>query len=159
MPTDNLQRRLAPDHLVDLPEDDADLKTEVENAVEPEKKAVVDRLDDPRNAEQYTFTLRHRDARNKLWEGTFTSKILNIGERQLVGVMRSRYQGGVPLEALDASTADLNMKLAHLSYSLVHYPKWAEKMRELTDPGVIDAIYQEVASHEAFFLGWDLAQG
>jgi hypothetical protein len=157
MAIDNLQKKLAPDHLVDLPEDDEDLKTEIEDAVEPEKKAVVDRLDDPRNAEEYTFTLRHRDARNRLWEGTFTSKILTVGERQLVGVMRSRYQGGAILESLDASTADLNLKLAHLSYSLVHYPKWAEKMRELKDPGVIDAIYQEVASHEAFFLGWSVA--
>lgn len=156
MPIDNLQKKLAPDHLVDLPDDDQDLKDEIQNAVEPEQKTIEDRLNDPRNAEQYTFTLRHRDARNKLWEGTFTSKILSIGERQLVGVLRSRYQGGATLESLDASTADLNLKLAHLSYSLVHYPKWAEKMRELRDPGVIDAIYQEVASHEAFFLGWDV---
>lgn len=154
MPIDNLQKKLAPEHLIDLPEDDQDLKDEISKQVEPEKKAVEDRLDDPRNQEQYTFTLRHRDSRNKLWEGTFTTKILTIGERQLVGVMRSRYQGGVPLEALDASTADLNLKLAHLSYSLVSYPRWAEKLRELKDPGVIDAIYQEVASHEAFFLGW-----
>lgn len=156
MPMDNLQKKLAPDHLVDLPEDDQDLKDEIQSAIDPEQKVVEDRLNDPRNAEQYTFTLRHRDARNKLWEGTFTSKILSIGERQLVGVMRSRYQGGATLESLDASTADLNLKLAHLSYSLVNYPKWAERMRELKDPGVIDAIYQEVASHEAFFLGWDV---
>jgi hypothetical protein len=159
MAIDNLQKKLAPEHLIDLPDDDSELKNEIENAVEPEKQAVESRLDDPRNNEEYTFTLRHRDARNRLWEGTFTTKILTIGERQLVGVMRSRYQGGVPLEALDASTADLNLQLAYLSYSLVNYPKWAAKLRELKDPGVINAIYQEVASHEAFFLGWDVAQG
>lgn len=156
MPRTNLQEKLAPDHLVDIPDDPEDLKAEVENAVEPAKKAIEDRLNDPRNAEQFTFTLQHRDARNKLWEGTFTTKILTVGERQLVGVMRSRYQGGAPLESLDASTADINMKLAHLSYSLVNFPKWAEKLRELKDPGVIDAIYREVASHEAFFLGWGM---
>jgi hypothetical protein len=156
MATANLQAKLAPDHLLDVPDDVEDLKEEVANAVEPEKKKIEDRMNDPRNAEHYTFTLQHRDARNQLWEGTFTTKILSIGERQLVGVMRSRYQGGAPLESLDASTADINMKLAHLTYSLVHFPKWAEKLRELKDPGVIDAIYQEVASHEAFFLGWGL---
>lgn len=156
MPTTNLQTKLAPDHLLDVPDDVDELKAEVEKVVEPEKKRIEDRMSDPRNAEQYTFTLKHRDARNKLWEGTFTTKILSIGERQLVGVMRSRYQGGQALESLDASTADINMKLAHLSYSLVHAPKWAEKLREIKDPGVLDAIYQEVASHEAFFLGWGL---
>jgi hypothetical protein len=156
MSIDNLQKKLAPEHLIDLPEDDADLKNEIEAQIDPDKKKTEDRLDDPRNQEQYTFTLRHQDARKKLWEGTFTTKILTIGERQLVGVMRSRFQGGAPLEGLDASTADLNLKLAHLSYSLVSYPRWAEKLRELKDPGVIDAIYQEVASHEAFFLGWGL---
>lgn len=155
----NLQKRLAPEHLVDLPADTEDLKTEIENTVEPEKKAVVDRLDDPRNNERYTFTLRHTDARGKLWEGTFTSKILTIGERQLMGVMRSRYQGGTPLEALDAQTAEINLQLAHLSYALVDYPRWAEKLRDLNDPGVVNAIYREVASHEAFFLGWDLVEG
>jgi hypothetical protein len=150
----SLTETLAPKHLVDLPESDEKLREEIENQVEPSKKAVVDRANDPRNEENYTFTLSHRDGRGKLWEGTFTTKILSLAERQMVGVLRARYQGGTMLEALDASTADLNLKISHLSYSLTQYPQWAKALRDLKDPGIIDAIYAEVASHEAFFLGW-----
>lgn len=159
MPETNLSDTLTPSHLADLPEDEAKLREQVATQVQPEKKPVVDRANDPRNDERYTFTVSYRDARGKLWEGSFTSKILSLGERQQMGVLRAQFQAGTALDSLDMSTADLNMKLAHLIYSLAAKPKWADSLRALLDPGIIDAIYEEVASHEAFFLGWLPAEG
>lgn len=159
MPETNLQKSLTPQHLVDLPEEESKLREEVEAQVNPEKKASADRADDPRNEERYTFTTSYKDGRGKLWQGTFTTKILTLGDRQMVAVLRTRYQAGTPLEAMDATTADLNMKLAHLSFSLVDCPKWAENLRELSDPGIVEVVYEEVASHEAFFLGWLKTEG
>ncbi len=152
---DDLTARLDPTHLApDLPDSDEDLRKEVEAEVEPAKAAEARDASDLRNEERFSFRVDYVDARGEPWEGAFVTKILNVGERQQVGVLRSRFQGGAALESLDAYTADINSKVAHMMLSLVDKPKWAKDLRKLLDPGVLDAIYREVASHEAFFLGW-----
>lgn len=161
----NLQERMTPKHLmqpeavdeVEIPSDD-DLKRRVETASVPEKPKADPDKPDPRGEKKYMFTLEHRDARGKVWTGQFTNKILSIHERQQVGAMRSMLGAGQPIQSLDALTIELNLMVAHMTYSLVEKPDWAENLRSLEDPSVLQAIYTEVDSHESFFLGWGTPQ-
>ena len=125
--------------------------SEIEDSPEKEKKS---RADDPRSHREFTFSINYIDANGKAWIGDFTTKILSIHERQKVGILRSQLGGGMPVESLDAMTVELNLMIAHLTFSLTARPKWAETLRNLEDFAVVQAIYTEVASHEAYFLGW-----
>jgi len=163
-PTKDLQDRLNPKHLLgiddnepDLPSDD-DLKGRVEASSVPEDPKSNPEKPDPRGEKKYTFNLEYKDARGKIWTGQFTTKILNIHERSQVGAMRSMLGAGQPLNSFDAMTAEVNLMISHLAYSLVEKPDWAENLRTLEDPGIIQAIFTEVDSHESFFLGWEAAQ-
>lgn len=145
----NLQDRLIPSHL--LPETEEGLKEEVNEAVVKidEKEPVKD----PRDEEEYTFQLKFTDGRGKLWQGRFVNRIVNIHDQQLIGVMQSRLGGGQPLNSLDALIAELNMMVAHLTRSLKDRPDWAKNLLAITNYEIVQAIYMEVASHEAHFHG------
>lgn len=156
----DIQERLTPKHLIQpeaevetIPTDE-DLKKQVEEAGLPQKPKADPDKPDPRGEKKYTFQLDYKDARGKIWKGQFTNKILSIHERQQVGAMRSMLGAGQPVQSLDALTIELNLMVAHMTYSLVEKPEWAENLRSLEDPGVLQAIYTEVDSHESFFLGW-----
>ena len=149
MESDEFIRRQEASHL----QDTSALKEEVEKSVKGQGEKTID-LKDPKAAKSYTFSLDYTDAHGKTWAGSFTTKILSIGERQLVGALRARMSGGAQVESLDALTVEINLMLAHLAYSLTDKPKWADNLAELEDVGVVQAIYSEVASHEAYFLGW-----
>lgn len=144
--TPDLAERLKADHLAE-----ADLKDEI---VEQDPGAKVMALDpnDPKGREEYTFRLRWTDGRSKLWEGEFTNKILSIGERQMAGTLRARFSN-VAFDRLDALTSEINFITAHLTFSLKDKPEWAKNLRDLKDIALIQAIYEEVASHEATFFG------
>lgn len=109
---------------------------------------------DPKMQERYTFSLDWKDPHGRTYQGQFTNKILPIRERQASGVLRAQLNGGLPREAVDDLTTEVNLMLAHLAFSLVEVPAWAKDLRALTDTRVVYAIYEEVASHEATFLGW-----
>ena len=140
-----------------IPESNEDLKKEIESVVPPIKPAEVevDFHNDPKSKKEYTFELNYKDNSGKIWSGKFTTKILNIGERQMAGALRSRYSGNTPLESMDISTVLMNIMLDHLTYSITQKANWCDNLRELHDPGIIEAIYEEVASHEEYFLGWE----
>jgi len=119
----------------------------------PEKLA-KDRANDPKAAKEYTFPFKFVDASGKDWSGDFTTKILSIHDRQRVGILRAQLGGGLPVESLDALTVELNLMIAHLTFSLTARPDWAKSLRDLSVFPVVQSLYAEVASHEAFFLGW-----
>lgn len=144
-----VERAAVPSHLIEASTEE--LKASVEESME-DKKEEID-PNDPRLEESYTFNFKWKDGRGKLWEGTFTNKILSIKEQQGVGVMRATLSGGVDARALDVYTAEINAMIAHLSFSLIQTPKWADDLRELKDVKLLQAIYQEVADHEAMFFG------
>lgn len=145
--------RLTAKHLKDeIPENTEDLKQTIEITVD-EKKWFKD---DPKMEKKYTFSINWKDAHGKLWEGTFVNKILSIRERQMVGVMRSRLGNALPPEALDVSTQELNLMIAHLSFSLEKKPDWAEDLRDLDHVELLQNIYVEVMAHEATFFGREL---
>ena len=157
MANKDLVKQLAPTHL-DIPDHADDLKNEIDQAVNPDPEKLKGNLDDPKLKKEYKFTFSWTDGRGRLWNGDFINKILDVGDRSNVGVMRARLSGNVPLEALDSLTVEANLCLAHLSYSLKVKPKWAEDLRSLLDVSLLQAIYMEVASHEATFFGYANAE-
>jgi hypothetical protein len=160
----SIQERMKPTHLIrednpdpEIPSDE-DLKKKVEAAALPEEPKADPDKPDPRGEKKYTFTLDYKDARGKIWKGQFTNKILSIHERQQVGVMRSMLGAGQPLPSLDPLTVELNLIVAHMTYSLTEKPDWAANLRSLEDPQLLQEIYMEVDSHESYFLGWGTNQ-
>lgn len=118
---------------------------------------------DPRDAREYVFSLKYVDGRGKHWEGEFKNKILTLRDRQQVGILRARLADGLPLTSLDILTAEINLMLAHTAYSLIEWPDWAGRenddrkkvlaLDKLDDVELLQAIYAEVDSHEAYFRG------
>lgn len=144
-----LAEQLRPDH---IPTDE-DLRKEAEASLDT-NVTVEEDPDDPRGEVEYPFELSYIDARGKVWRGSFVDKILTIGDRQLVELARARCHGGMSMESFSQEAVERNLMLAHLLYSLVKKPKWAETLRDLHDPGILRAIYGHAAEHEDFFLGW-----
>jgi|WetSurMetagenome_2_1015567.scaffolds.fasta_scaffold36956_3 hypothetical protein len=133
-----------------------ELKDALEGKAEETPEQRYERLEsEPKMKVEYTFTIDYTDGRGKRWHGEFVNRILSYKLRSRVGAMRASMSGGLPLEALDLPTMEINEKLAHLTISLTARPKWAEgeKLADLLDPKILDLIYSEVASHEATFHG------
>ena len=150
----DLKKRLEMDHL-----NTDDLKKDVEETV---KEAVqkTEPEDNPRFQKTWSFHFDWVDGRGKHWVGDFTNTILTIRERQMLGVMRARLSGGSAYEALDPLTNEINYIISHLAFSLGDEkgrPEWARDLREVHDVALLQALYAEVASHEATFFGWGKA--
>jgi len=148
---EELARRMKVDTLV--PET-PDLRAEAE------KRLAGTAQPDGRTNKVHTFHFRYVSAGSgKVWDGPFTNHVLTLRERQLVGIMRARLGGGLPVEALDPLTAEINLMLAHLEVSLDNRPDWAKNLAQMEDLGLVQSLYAEVAAHEATFLGWGKVAG
>jgi hypothetical protein len=103
----------------------------------------------------HSFSLDFVDNRGYRWEGTFKFHVLNTREKINVGLVKSRLSGGVAAHLLDSITSHMLEMLAWLAVALDEAPDWAsgDALETLYDPGVIEAIYKEVAEHEARFHG------
>jgi len=153
-----LEKRLHPDHLVpeipEVPDNTDALKEEIESEMdEKTKKEDPAMEDDPRSKREYPFELNWTDGRGKVWKGKFLNQVLDIRTQAKRGIMRARLSAGLPMEALDALTVEINLMVAHLSFSLLERPTWANDLMSLNDVELLQEIYQEVALHEAIFLG------
>ena len=147
-----MQERLAPTHL--LPDTETPLKDQVEESVATETKEAKVDGNDPKLQKEYTFDFNHEGVDGKRYRGQFTNKILTVRERQLVGLARARLAGGLPRGALDELTEELNLCLAHVSFSLTPVgdaPEWAKNLDGIEDFTVLQALYEEVMAHEARF--------
>jgi len=160
-----IETRLEPIHIKkpDLEEDtlpsDKDLRDAVAKDAEEQvdgstEKTEQSRSSDPRSKTSFTFQFQKFDSNGNAWLGSFTTKILSIDERQKAGILRSQLGGGMPIESLDSLTNELNMIISHMTFSFTETPKWAESLRTISDFSIVQDLYKEVASHEAFFLGW-----
>jgi hypothetical protein len=143
--------RMRAQHLEGL--DEQEMKNDIEQAIPPTPEKEVDSLENPKSNREYPFLFQWEDSKGKRWEGKFVNKILSVGEQSMVGVMRARLAAGAPIEALDPLTVEINLMIAHMTFSLVEKPEWANDLRGLLDVGLLQAIYMEVSSHEAFFFG------
>lgn len=143
-------RTAVPQHLIEASSEE--LKENAKKAMEAPNKAEID-LNDPKMQEEYTFNFNWKDNRGKSWTGAFSNKILSIKEQQAVGVLRASLSGGVDFKALDPYTAEINLMIAHMTFSLTDKPDWAKELRDLNDVSLLQELYGEVASHEATFFG------
>lgn len=108
---------------------------------------------DPKAARSYTFAFRFASGPH-VYEGTFTNRVLTVGERMKVGALFARITGGVAIESLPTDVTSLARAIAWMTYSLEgERPTWARNLAELADDGVIYALFAEVWSHQATFLG------
>lgn len=146
-----IRKRLEPTHLNEAVSA-VETKKELEKQQQEQGQEQV--TDDPRLDKQYMFKFNWADGNGKVWAGEFTNKVLSIQERQMVGVMRARLSFGESYAALDDLTRDINLMIAHMSYSLVEKPSWAEDLQALEDIRILQELYQEVLLHEAIFLGY-----
>lgn len=151
MDSKELAQRLNPRHL-EVPEVEALQAAMAEEdpflVIPPEKKP------NPKDNREYPFVFSHTDGHGKVWKGNFTNKVLTIRDRQSVGVLRARLASGVPVVALDDMTQEINLMIAHLTFSLTERPDWAKDLQSLDDIRLLQELYLEVASHEAHFLGY-----
>lgn len=148
----SILEQLTPKHLLEELETTDSMKESVEASVRLTEVADGDKAD-PRDQKEWTFQFSWKDGRGKLWEGQFTNKILSIAEQQRVAIFEAQLAGGLPFESLDTGMRNINHAVAHMSYSLVKKPSWANDLRQLLDPSLVIALYLEVASHEARFFG------
>ncbi len=155
MNAEELKKRIEPTHLEDEDQTEHLKKVLEEKTKKLEQDEDEMKADDPKSEVEYSFDFQYRDVHGKTWMGKFTNKILNERERRQVGIMRSMLTAGQPYESLDMLTRDNALIHAHLAHSLTQKPKWAEKLDEIHDRRVVEAIYEEVMAHEAHFLGYD----
>lgn len=149
---EEIRRRMEPTHLTT-----DEMKENVEEAAKeaiPKKDSEKDPETSPKSQREYTFDFNWKDPHGKVWSGKFTNRIPDIRTRQLIGALRSQLGNNLPAESLDLATTEMNLIIAHLTFSLVKQPKWAEDLGELFDFQLLQAIYTEVATHEATFLGY-----
>jgi len=111
--------------------------------------------EDPKMQREWEFTFRHEDGQGRVFQGVFVNKIANFMDLSKIGAVKANFLGGLPIESFDTYTLDHNEKMAHLSVSLIKRPDWCQgdKLFDLYDKGLLDALYAEVASHEATFHG------
>ena len=134
----------------------ADIKQHLEAQVqqlEEESTQAEAAKPNPKDKREYTFDLEYKDDRGKMWNGRFTSQILNVGQKRLVAIMVSRMAAGTSFDSISPLQTETNRAIAHMEYSLIKKPAWAENFDGLDDEGPIYAVWEEVTSHEATFLG------
>jgi len=148
---EEIKKRLEPTHLNEAI-DAIRGKQEITESQEKEDKP--DNSDDPRLQRKYTFKFKWADGRGKVWLGEFTNEILSIRQRQMAGVLRARMAAGVPFESMDDLSQEINLMIAHMTYSLVEKPAWAEDLQAIDDVLLLQKLYEEVLGHEAIFLGY-----
>jgi hypothetical protein len=149
-----LKKRLEMDHLA--PENPDALKASIDKA---DEAPTTDEVDEPKTKPEYPFNFDWTDGRGKRWQGEFVNKVLSLWDKRRVGIMRAQLAGLAPANAIDELTTEINLMLAHMTYSLVKRPPWAQNLGQLTDVRLLQEIYTEVVSHEATFHGWRETEG
>jgi len=121
---------------------------------------------DPKDHEEYMFTLRHKTKRGKVYEGTFTNRILTTGENQQAAALKARFAAGMAFDSMEPTIRALNEAIAHMSYSLwskdgktFRGPQWAQDLRDVLDQDAVFAVWQEVWAHESHFFRLDATEG
>lgn len=151
---EDLDDRLTPKHLMENMETAADIQKRLETKENPQEIADRKLADDPRANEQYTFNLNYMDGRGKVWTGEFTTKILNAMELTRAGQFMGIMAAPVPYRDLDPLAQEVVLMRANLQLCLVKKPKWAEKLEEIRDITIMQAVYSEVDGHKAYFHKW-----
>lgn len=102
---------------------------------------------------KHSFNFRFVDRRKRVWTGSFQAHVLTSREKIQVGLVRAQLTGNTPVEALDRVTYNLVEMVAVLEVALDSRPMWADDLLNLHEMGVLQALYEEVATYEARFHG------
>ena len=151
-------KSLVPTHLME-PTSSADLKKETEAGL-----AAAEKPRDEQSAMRrasYTFTFSFKGGNGDTFSGKFTHTVPDIGMRQRIGALRARLAGGVPYDVKDPFTRELNMIVADLTFTLDEKdrPTWANDLRTIINTDILYKLWEEVAMHEATFLGQRASEG
>lgn len=127
-----------------------DLRKKVEDSAKVSDEAHVDF-----SKETATFPFRWTSPRGEVFEGTFTNRILTLGELSRAATTVAQLNGGLPYEAMPPIHRDLNDRLGHLMVSLdiEERPEWGRNLLGIRHPDIIYALYRVVETHEATFRG------
>jgi hypothetical protein len=98
----------------------------------------------------------YSEAKDQRYAGRFTVKKLTIGDLSRLGSRKAQLCGGMSYDpetskGIDPGTAMLNEMIAHCEIALVDKPEWFDA-EKIIDVGLLNAVYEEVASFEANFL-------
>ena len=129
----------------------AELRKQLEEKAKATEEAASSKPADPKDQKEYDFEVDLVDRRGRPWKGKFTNKILNLGQKRQVSIIMARMADGLPVESLEGLQTELNRATAHMEYSLVKKPEWAENFDNLDTSEPLFAVWSEVASHEATF--------
>jgi hypothetical protein len=141
---------LSMDHLAPAEE----MKQEVIAQSAPSEAQPAPDLSDPRDKDEWTFQFDWTDARGVRWPGTFTNKILSMGETDGVAALFARFVAGQPWNAIIPDVRITAHAIAHMTFSLANEgrPPWATNLRAVKDPQLILALWGKVGSHEARYF-------
>ena len=131
MSNEEMKERMEPKHLTT-----DEMKEQVEEDAQkvlPSKEEKRDIEDNPRMQREYPFDFRWEDGRGKVWKGKFTNTVPDIETRRFIGVLRAQLGNNIPFDSLDPVLREINLVIAHLTFSLTRRPKWAEDLGTLFD--------------------------
>lgn len=149
---EELERRLTPTHLQDATAGSIKEAIEAETQGPPAQTPEEQIAADPRSRNPFAFEFKWTDQRGKLWEGRFVTHMPTPLDIMRAGVMQSRLLGSTPKESLDAFTDEVAFMISRLSFVLDERPDWFKDPLNMVDAiPLIQAVYEEVASFEAFF--------
>ena len=105
----------------------------------------------------------YSESEDRRYSGHFTVKKLTIGDLSKLGARKAQLCGGMNYDpdtgkGVDPGTAVLNEMIAHCEIALTDVPEWF-RTDEISDVGVLNAVYEEVAAFEANFLRKPKAEG
>lgn len=106
---------------------------------------------------QKSFSIDYySEGEDQRYSGRFTVKKLTIGDLSRLGSRKAQLCGGLSYDpatskGIDPSTAMLNEMIAHCEIALIDKPEWFDA-EKIIDVGLLNTVYEEVASFEANFL-------
>jgi len=152
MTSAELAKRLTPTHLEQATAGSIKEAIEQETQGPPPQSPEDEAKADPRARNPYTFNFKWTDARGKLWEGRFVTHMPTPLDLIRAGIMQARLLGNAPKDSVDAYTDEIAFMISRLSFTLEERPEWFNDPLGMTDAiPLIQAVYEEVASFEAFF--------
>ena len=140
----------------------ADIKKRLEQAEEQAAAPDLDAETLKRMEVNYTFDFEYpapedRRPGEKVYKAKFTNTMASIQIRRKIGITRASLGGGVPFEQLDPFTRELNLIVAHLTWTLdaTANPEghWSRSLENIYDYELLQTLYGQVVMHENTFLG------
>src|SRR3990172_4712450 len=101
---------------------------------------------------EHEFDLDYTTPAGARFRGHFKNRILTVAEWVQVSRIKATLLGGMPLTSIDGSTLSVAEMMSHMALSLVEKPGWFDSTK-LHEPLVVEAVYGEVAAHQARFRG------